>query len=261
MPVRLIWKWASVAAFAGIAGLALENMMDERPFPVLLAISLIVVVFLDTVWTRAVIVSFSLAMPRRFIMPREVESAWRPGPKFYALKKSIEDAGFSRALSLRTDMPGRKDICELCTVFVSSDSKTVLNVSFAVARAEMATSLTLLSRNASGHSFVTSNQPAADGLIFPSDCSRVLKPWAGNFGKLLKIHNRRLEGETLSELPPPSLSGYWNDCQRLERENMALGILTPVSEIEEYGILTPDGKYKLWIDTLILAYLGIPPKQ
>ena len=260
MLVRLVWKWSGVLAFTALFGFALEYLMAGKNFYALLGISLTLVVLADTVWTRIAIAAFSATLPRRFIKPRQIDNAWRPGNFFYELKRQIENAGFKKCLSLRSDFPDNNDIYELSTHFLSKDKKTLLSVSFAMERMDLQTFFTLESKTDTLR-IITGNQCLTDGLYFPSDYRRELRLWVCKFEKILKLHKKRTSQETLIDIPTPTLETLWCDCIDIENENLKRGILTPHSEIEEYGILTSDGKYKLWMDTLLLNYFAITPKS
>ena len=50
-----------------------------------------------------------------------------------------------------------------------------------------------------------------------------------------------------------------NDQQAtLERVNTQMGFLNPISEREEYGKITWEGRYRVWKEIWTLNYLGKP---
>jgi hypothetical protein len=50
-----------------------------------------------------------------------------------------------------------------------------------------------------------------------------------------------------------------NQQQRvIERTNTELGFLLPRSQHEEHGVLTWEGRYRVWKEAWLLSYFGIP---
>ena len=66
-------------------------------------------------------------------------------------------------------------------------------------------------------------------------------------GKLIAIDSDALEFVRKME----------NDWQNA---NIEYGILNNKRDVDELGILTSEGKYRLWIESLLLTYFGYAPK-
>jgi hypothetical protein len=86
----------------------------------------------------------------------------------------------------------------------------------------------------------------------------VRKPLIGSLKRLLKLHRLRLTKSTLKPIPfDDKPLEELNDQQRvLERLNFKNGFLNPRQFQEEVGKISYDGRYRLWKEMWLLAYLG-----
>ena len=73
---------------------------------------------------------------------------------------------------------------------------------------------------------------------------------------LLKLHRKRIAGETLVAFDADPLTDLNAQQHELDQLNTQLGFLNPHSEREEYGKITQAGRYRVWKEIWLLNYLG-----
>ena len=107
---------------------------------------------------------------------------------------------------------------------------------------------------------VTDNLFLPYGGYYPEGWDISRKPLTGSLKHLLSLHHKRLIKSSLKPVvSEESALEDINDQQRiLERFNTETGFLVPPSNQEEEGKITSEGRYRLWKEMWLLAYLGRP---
>ncbi|MEM7674214.1 MAG: hypothetical protein AAF212_12800 [Verrucomicrobiota bacterium] len=109
-----------------------------------------------------------------------------------------------------------------------------------------------------GRRLITNNVPMPFGGTYPENWNVVRKPLIRSIESLLKAHHkyvRLLEFElaTLEETPVDEI----NERQQiLEKTNIQSGFILPREYHEDYGTLSSDARYRLWIEIWMISYLG-----
>ncbi len=201
-------------------------------------------------------------------LPAVMESpqAWVPGPPYSALRSRIESLGFSRALCVAS-VPGRPlSGAFRASVFLSGDAKTALRAAFFLRPGGIETVLSLRTRvSLAGGGFAvfeTGSMHFPLGLSAPPGWNVERLPMECSPEALAARHAERVAasgGEPVC-CGPVSAASENSDLREWLAWNESAGLLERPGEIGERGILTPDGKYGLWIEKIYLAYFGRAPE-
>jgi hypothetical protein len=115
------------------------------------------------------------------------------------------------------------------------------------------------SETEAGMRYTTDNLFLPFGGFYPESWSVERRPWARNLGKLIALHQKRMQedGQTPAVWSMDPLTDI-NDQQRdLDRLNTELGFLFPQAMREEHGKMTFEGRYRVWKEVWLLNYLGL----
>ncbi|MEM8867296.1 MAG: hypothetical protein AAGC73_03420 [Verrucomicrobiota bacterium] len=183
-----------------------------------------------------------------------------PAEKIYIeLKDWLRKDNYSRLGALKAEL--FEGTYLRASVYGSKDRLTRIQILFLPKRKNQAAACYTISSIAEdGTRLITDNHFLPYGGYYPEHWNIVRKPLVGSLDRLLALHNQRLlqikakpiefNDEPLEEL---------NDQQRtLERLNTDIGFLVPRAKQEEEGKITYGGRYRLWKEMWLLAYLGRP---
>lgn len=182
---------------------------------------------------------------------------WPADPLLIETREWLRKEDFKRLSALKAEL--FEGTFLRASIYESTDQLTRLQILFIPKRKDGATACYTLSTNGEdGRRLITENLFLPFGGYYPEGWNIVRKPLIGSLKGLLKLHGQRLsksslkaipfEGEPLDEL---------NDQQRiLEHFNLEIGFLNPRQFQEEIGKISYDGRYRLWKEMWLLAYLG-----
>lgn len=255
-------RWLRWALAALCIALCLDLIgWPDRGFPVLLVYGFALWFLLETgyQWLTIEILSRS---PQPLFPRFEVVSEsdpWPANPQLIALREWLRAQQFSRLQFLLSTLEGG---AVLRTAFFQDPSGTIrLQIVFLPSRSGAPTlCFALSSWRASGQRVITDNLFLPFGGYYPADWIIERRPWSRSLGDLLGRHRERLdalggEWETWVESPIDDIN---LQQRRLEVLNMEMGFLNPPSEQEEGGRISREGRYRVWKELWLLAYLGIP---
>ncbi|MGB1128052.1 MAG: hypothetical protein ACPG3X_06765 [Opitutales bacterium] len=183
---------------------------------------------------------------------------WPADKRFIDLKDWLKAEGYKRSGALKAELFEGSFL--RASVYESADRLTRIQILFLPKRQGGSTACyTIQTRGSDGRRLITDNQFIPYGGYYPEKWELARKPLTGSLKGLLALHRRRL---SKSELSPVTVDGTaleeLNEQQRvLERLNTDTGFLVPRPEQEEEGKITADGRYRLWKEMWLLAYLGI----
>ena len=135
----------------------------------------------------------------------------------------------------------------LHTLFVPQESGAI-TVCFSVA-----------TRTAGGRRYVTDNLYIPFGGFYPESWNVERSPWRRNLARLVARHHERLAraGAAAQVWAVSPIDDINQQQQQMEMINTELGYLLPHAEREEYGKITPEGRFRVWKEAWLLDYLGI----
>lgn len=127
-------------------------------------------------------------------------------------------------------------------------------------KGEIVAFLCFLSQAKSGVRYVTDNISLPYGGFYPQNLKVVRKPLMQSVEKLYKLHESRIQGDA-SIIPwgaEDEVLCDVNEQQSMtEQFNIQRKFVYPRHLQEKYGIITQDGRFRIWVEIWLLNYLGI----
>jgi len=117
----------------------------------------------------------------------------------------------------------------------------------------------LSSRTASGRRYLTDNLYIPFGGFYPENWYVERTPWRRRLARLMARHEKRLAaaGEELVAWDTSPIDDINQQQQQMEMVNTELGYLQPHADREEYGKITPEGRFRVWKEAWLLDYFGV----
>lgn len=184
---------------------------------------------------------------------------WPAGKHFIGIKEWLRNENYTRLKALKSQLFANTHL--RASIYESSDQLTRIQILFLPKRKGGATACyTISTRAKDGSRVITDNHIHPYGGYYPESWEVCRKPLTGSIKRLLLLHHERVlsfkiepvrvQDDALEEL---------NDHQRiLERTNIKIGFLVPRHCREEEGRISQEGRYRLWKEMWLIAYLGKP---
>lgn len=182
---------------------------------------------------------------------------WPADKKFIELRDWLRNERFNRITALKAEL--FEGTYLRVSIYESEDHMTRIQILFLPKRKDGATACyTVSTEGKDDRRLITDNLFLPYGGFYPEGWDIARKPLKGSLKSLLKLHHLRL---IKSSITPVSFEEdplqEMNEQQRiLERLNCETGFLVPRGRQEEEGKITYEGRYRLWKEMWMLAYLG-----
>jgi len=182
---------------------------------------------------------------------------WPADPLLIEVRQWLRNVKFTRLSALKAELFEKTFL--RTSIYESDDKLTRLQILFIPKQRGGATACYTLSTNAENEQrLVTDNLFLPFGGYYPENWNIVRKPLIGSLKSLFKLHRKRLINSTLKPIPfEYAPLEELNDQQRvLERFNLENGFLNPRQFQTEVGQISYEGRYRLWKEMWLIAYLG-----
>ena len=260
--ISIINRWLRWITFSTAAAyFAFSMELFGKPFWVLFMASFLSWFLIETIYHWVAIKALSSSSVPLF--PNFVENSqgeeWPAQKRFLAIRKWLKENAYKSICSLRAElMPG---IVLRMHVSQSEDEKMRIQILFIPQRnGTISMCFTILSRTVEGSRYVTDNMFLPFGGFYPENWYLERRPLLRSFTRLYKSHQKRLENtkEVFVPWDNDPIDDVNDQQATLERVNTQMGFLNPISEREEYGKITWEGRYRVWKEIWTLNYLGKP---
>lgn len=182
---------------------------------------------------------------------------WPADKHYIDLKDWLKSEGYKRSGALKAEL--FEGTYLRASIYESADQFTRIQILFLPRRQGGSNACyTIQTRGSAGERLITDNQFLPYGGYYPENWQLARKPLIGSLKRLLALHRKRLAKSKIQPvLVDSSALEDINGQQRiLERLNTETGFLVPRPQQEEEGKITSDGRYRLWKEMWLLAYLG-----
>lgn len=257
IPIRWL-RWILFALFAAETNGQL-NLVD-RPFWVI-ALTVFLLWFLlesGFNWLKVSAISLS-PLP---LFPRYVVNSggdeWPTQQRLLRVRDWLRDHGFTHVQALKAEIGG--GIWLRTSVYQGDDGRLRLHALFVPQEnGAITVCYSLATETAAGRRYVTDNLYIPFGGFYPENWHVARCPWRRRLGRLVAHHRARLaqSGETTVAWETSPIDDINQQQQHMEMINTQLGYLLPHAEREEYGKITPEGRFRIWREAWLLNYLGI----
>ncbi|MFU8849193.1 MAG: hypothetical protein ACNA77_10830 [Opitutales bacterium] len=182
---------------------------------------------------------------------------WPADKHLIQIKEWLKAEGFKRVDALKAEL--FEGTYLRASIYESVDQLTRIQILFLPKRQGGSTACyTVQTFGQEDQRIITDNQFLPYGGYYPEKWELMRKPLIGSPKRLLSLHRKRVAKSTMKPVVIDSspLEDI-NDQQRiLERLNTETGFLVPRPRQEEEGKISSDGRYRLWKEMWLLAYLG-----
>ena len=254
----LLNRWLRWLLFAGCFAYSLRAFeLSSRPDWVHLVSGFMLWFLVETGYNWIAIKALSQSDIPLFPRFKANGDKWPEGVRFDKIKNWLEKKNFKRLAVLKAEL--FEDMFLRTSIYESPDRMTRLQILFVPRRKNEATAFyTISTKGTDDRRLITDNHSLPYGGYYPENWNFVRKPLIGSLEKLFRFHKKRLT-QTNFELVPfedEPLEELNHQQTLLERLNTKYGFLNPLQYREEDGRLTYDGRYRLWKEMWLIAYLG-----
>jgi hypothetical protein len=257
IPIRWL-RWILFALFAAQANDQL-TLFDRSPWVVAAAAFLLwFLIESGFNWLKVSAISLSpLPLFPRYVVNSSGDE-WPTQKRLLKVRDWLRDnrytavqalkAELGESIWLRTSVHHSHDgTIRLHTLFVPQESGAI-TVCFSVA-----------TRTADGRRYVTDNLYIPFGGFYPESWHVERTPWRRGLPGLMARHMDRLAraGSPALAWDNSPIDDINQQQQQMEMVNTELGYLLPHAEREEYGKITPEGRFRVWKEAWLLDYLGV----
>jgi hypothetical protein len=257
IPIRWL-RWILFALFCAQANEQLP--LVERPAWVVALAAFLIWFLIESAfnWFKVSAISLSpLPLFPRYVVNSSGDE-WPTQKRLLKVRDWLRDHGFTPVQALKAEIGGgiwlrtsvhhnRENTIRLHTLFVPQESGAI-TVCFS-----------LSTPTESGRRYVTDNLYIPFGGFYPESWHVDRVPWRRNLAALVERHNRRLSeaGEQPVAWATSPIDDINQQQQQMEMVNTELGYLLPHPDREEYGKITPEGRFRVWKEAWLLDYFGV----
>jgi hypothetical protein len=250
-------RWVLFALFVADTNARLGWI--DRPLWVVAACAFLLWFIVEAVfnWLRVSAISLSpLPLFPKFVANTSGDE-WPVHRRLLKVRDWLRENGYTPVQALKAEVGG--GIWLRVSVYQSADGTARLQVAFLPQDSGAITvCYSLATETASGRRYVTDNFFLPFGGFYPENWLVERSPWWRRLPALVDRHRRRLEraGETAVKWETEPLADLNRQQQVMEQVNTELGFLLPHADREEFGKITPEGRFRVWKEAWLLDYLG-----
>jgi hypothetical protein len=257
IPIRWL-RWILFAFFA--AQTNLQFALIDRPFWAVAAAVFLLWFLLESGFNWLKVSAISLSpMP---LFPRYVVNSggdeWPTQKRLLKVRDWLRSNGFVHVQALKAELGG--GIWLRTSVYHSLDNTTRLHVLFVPQEnGAITVCFSLATLVTRPRRYVTDNLYIPFGGFYPESWQVERSPWRRNLARLVARHRERVaqSGEAVLAWEVSPIEDINQQQQHMEQINTELGYLLPHAEREEFGKITPEGRFRIWKEAWLLDYLGI----
>ncbi|MSU45730.1 MAG: hypothetical protein EXS42_01025 [Lacunisphaera sp.] len=257
LPIRWL-RWILFAIFAAQANEQFAIL--DRPFWAVAAAAFLLWFLLESAFNWLKVSAISLSpMP---LFPRYVVNSsgdeWPTQKRLLRVRDWLRDNRFTHVQALKAELGG--GIWLRTSVYHNHDDTLRLHVLFVPQEnGAITVCFSLTTQTAGGRRYVTDNLYIPFGGFYPESWRVERSPWRRSVLGLVARHRARLEasGENTLVWDINPIDDINQQQQQMELINTELGYLLRHADREEYGKITPEGRFRIWKEAWLLDYLGI----
>lgn len=257
IPIRWL-RWILFALFAAQANEQLK--LVDRPAWVIAAAAFLLWFLIESAfnWLKVSAISLSpLPLFPRYVVNNSGDE-WPTQKRLLRVRDWLRNSRYTPVQALKAELgegvwlrtsvhQNHDNTIRLHTLFVPQESGAI-TVCFSLA-----------TRTADGRRYVTDNLYIPFGGFYPESWHVDRAPWRRGLPGLVAWHQERLRraGEEVVAWDSSPIDDINQQQQQMEMINTELGYLQPHAEREEYGKITPEGRFRVWKEAWLLDYLGL----
>lgn len=256
IPIRWM-RWILFALFAAETNERLE--LIDRQFWVVAGGAFLLWFLVESGfnWLRVSAISLSpLPLFPKFVANTSGDE-WPTHRRLLKVRDWLRAQGFTAVQALKAEVGG--GIWLRVSVYHNRDRTMRLQVAFLPQDTGAITvCYSLATETEGGRRYVTDNFFLPFGGFYPENWLVDRNPWRRSLPEMVASHSRRIM--RAEEKPIVWDSDPLNDLNRqqllMDQLNTELGFLLPMSDREEHGKITPEGRFRIWKEAWLLDYFG-----
>jgi hypothetical protein len=257
IPIRWL-RWILFALF--MAQTNAQLALIDRPFWAVTAAVFLLWFLLESGFNWLKVSAISLSpMP---LFPRYVVNTsgdeWPTQKRLLRVRDWLRDNRFVHVQALKAELGG--GIWLRASVYHNQDSTLRLHVLFVPQEnGAITVCYSLATLAADTRRYVTDNLYIPFGGFYPESWHVERAPWSRSLPRLVARHEARMKksGEPALTWEISPIDDINQQQQQMEMINTELGYLLPHAEREEFGKITPEGRFRIWKEAWQLDYFGI----
>lgn len=257
IPIRWL-RWILFAVFMAQTNVQLK-LLDRSFWVVTLSVFLLWFLLESGFnWLKVSAISLS-PMP---LFPRYVVNTsgdeWPTQKRLLRVRDWLREHGFAHVQALKAELGG--GIWLRASVYQNQDNTVRLHVLFVPQENGAITACySLATLTDAKRRYVTDNLYIPFGGFYPESWLVDRSPWSRKLSRLVARHEARLKktNDTAVAWETSPIDDINQQQQQMEMINTELGYLLPHAEREEFGKITPEGRFRIWKEAWSLDYLGI----
>jgi len=260
IPIRWL-RWLLFALFAAEANVRSDWI--DRPYWVILFSAFLLWLLAESAfnWLRVSAISLSpLPLFPKFIL-NSSGGEWPTSRRLLKVRDWLRANQFTAVQALKSEVGG--GIWLRVSVYQNQDNTVRLQVAFLPQEnGAITVCYSLSSETQGGRRYITDNFFLPFGGFYPEEWYVDRSPWRRTLPRMLAHHLGRLKkaNETAVAWETDPLEDLNRQQQQMEQINTQLGFLVPSAEREEYGKITPEGRFRIWKEAWLLDYFGWPTR-
>lgn len=257
IPIRWL-RWILCALLAAQANV--QFTLIDRPFWVVATAAFLLWFLFESVfnWMKVSAISLSpLPLFPRYAVNSSGDE-WPTQKRLLKVRDWLRDNGFTHGQALKAELG--TGFWLRTSVYHNADHTQRLHVLFVPQDNGVITvCFSLATPTTGGRRYVTDNLYIPFGGFYPEKWHVERIPLQRGLAGLVKRHSRRLEksGETALAWKGKPIEDINQQQQQMEMINTRLGYLLPHADREEYGKITPEGRFRIWKEAWLLDYFGV----
>lgn len=253
-PILFVAKrWLRLCFFTAAIGVFLEALLPGHPLWSRLAIAALAYVFVESLLYWLQIWIMSCSQYDIFAPYKEVETAWSAQKKHILIKNAILGRGFVKSGSFKSEPIEGIEI--MSTYFDSPDRLVRLGVAFIPYAGISLMASNVISITKDGKSILTEASSSPSGLPYPENCLVRRHPLVGSPLKLIDMHLKRVKDMQLQPISYSTSEMLKLQLAEFKKSAVEGGFVYPDPIGDDGETLTPEGKYRVWVDTIFVNYL------
>ena len=257
IPIRWL-RWILFALF--VAQTNAQFGLVNRSYWVVAAAVFLIWFLLESGFNWLKVSAISLSpMP---LFPRYVVNSggdeWPTQKRLLRIRDWLRDHRYTHVQALKAELGG--GIWLRTSVYHNHDATERLHVLFVPQENGAITVCFSLATLTDGtRRYVTDNLYIPFGGFYPESWHVDRSPWCRGLARLVSRHQARVRGSGETAMPW-QLSPFEDinqQQQHMEMINTELGYLLPHADQEEFGKITPEGRFRIWKEAWLLDYLAI----
>lgn len=257
IPIRWL-RWILFAVFAAQANDQLDFI--DRPGWVIALVAFLLWFLVESAfnWLKVSAISLSpLPLFPRYVVNSSGDE-WPTQRRLLKVRDWLRDRRFSPVQALKAELGG--GIWLRTSVHQNADNTIRLHTLFVPQESGAITvCFSLSTKTKSGRRYVTDNLYIPFGGFYPESWHVERTPWRRGLARLVARHQRRLTkaNERAIAWDTSPIEDINQQQQQMEMVNTELGYLQPHADREEFGKITPEGRFRVWKEAWLLDYLGV----